>query len=180
MWLSWLLWLLLKQEEWVLENYPNDIAHGFRSIFLASLGRHKEALSSAYLSLDLAQYDPGIWGAMAWCLAVCGETEEAQQLAKEAYAARLPRCPRPWIAPALVALGEPDQAFTLLREAREEKCPWFPGSRLDPRLAVLQEDERWHIFTFKRLHQLFIKFLFFSCNILKCSTLLRGFTTIRG
>ena len=134
----------LKQEEWVLENHPrDDIAHGFRSIFLASLGRHKEALSSAYLCLDLAQHAPENWGAMAWCLAVCGETEEAQQLAKEAYAARLPRCPRPWIAPALVALGEPDQAFTLLREAREEKCPWFPGSRLDPRLAVLQEDERW-------------------------------------
>jgi hypothetical protein len=77
-------------------------------------------------------------------MVICGEPEEARRLIKEAYAARLPRCPRPLMVPALVALGKTDQAFNLLQEAREEQCPWFFGIRIDPRLAPLREDKRWH------------------------------------
>jgi len=134
-----------KQEEWVSKNYPSDdIAKGYRSVFLASLGRHQEALDAAYQALDMSQHIPSVWGAIAWCMVVCGEPEEARRLIKEAYAARLPRCPRPLMVPALVALGDSDRAFALLREAREEQCPWFFGARVDPRLAVLRDDERWH------------------------------------
>jgi hypothetical protein len=84
-----------------------------------------------------------MWGFMAWSLAVCGETEEASRLVEEAYAACLPRCPRPIMVPALVALGQTDRAFALLQEAREEQCPWFFGIRADPRLAELRGDRRW-------------------------------------
>jgi tetratricopeptide (TPR) repeat protein len=135
----------LKHERWILENHPkDDIAQGYSSIFLASIGQQKAALDSAYRALDLARHTPATWGAMAWCLAVCGESEEALRLVEEAYAAKLPRCPRPMIAPAMVALGKHEQALRLLHEAREEQCPWFPGARLDPRLALLQDDKRWH------------------------------------
>jgi len=135
----------LRQENWVLENYPgDDIAPGYQSIFLASLGLHQEALDAAYRALGLSQHVPSTWGAIAWCMAVCGEPEEARRLLKEAYAARLPRCPRPLMVPALVALGKTDRAFALLHEAREERCPWFFGARIDPRLAVLRDDKRWH------------------------------------
>jgi len=135
----------LKQENWVLENYPSDdIAPGYQSIFLASLGRQEEALDAAYQALGLSQHVPSTWGAIAWCMAVCGEPEEALRLVKEAYAARLPRCPRPLMVPALLALGKTDRAFALLHEAREEHCPWFHGVRIDPRLAALRDDKRWH------------------------------------
>jgi DNA-binding winged helix-turn-helix (wHTH) protein len=134
----------LKQESWVSDSYPHDdIAVGYRSVFLACLGRHQEALDSAYHALELAQDIPSTWGAIAWCMVICGEVEEARRLIDEAYAARLPRCPRPLIVPALVALGNVDQAFTLLHEARAERCPWFFGARIDPRLAALRADKRW-------------------------------------
>ena len=129
----------------VLENNPDsDLAHGYMSIFLASLGQRHEALDFALKALSLAGNIPALWGFMAWSLAVCGETEKAGRLVEEAYAARLPRCPRPIMAPALVALGKPGQALSLLSEARKEQCPWFFGARLDPRLAVLRDDKRWH------------------------------------
>jgi DNA-binding winged helix-turn-helix (wHTH) protein len=134
----------LKQESWVMDNYPgDDIAVGYRSVFLASLGRHQEALDSAAHALELARDIPSTRGAIAWCMVICGEVGEARRMIDEAYAAHLPRCPRPLIVPALVALGNVDQAFTLLHEAREERCPWFSGARIDPRLAVLRADKRW-------------------------------------
>jgi len=134
----------LKQEEWVAKNYPvDDIAKGYRSVFLASLGRHREALDAAYQALDMAQHIPSVWGALAWTMVVCGEPEEARRLIQEAHSARLPRCPRPLMVPALLALGKVDVAFGFLYEAREEQCPWFFGARTDPRLAVLRDDKRW-------------------------------------
>jgi hypothetical protein len=81
---------------------------------------------------------------MAWSLAVCGEAEEAGRLVEKAYAAQLPRCPRPIMAPALVALGKPEQALSVLSEAREEQCPWFFGAKVDPRLEELRGEKRWH------------------------------------
>jgi len=134
----------LKQEEWVAENYPaDDIAQGYRSVFLASLGRHREALDAAYRALDMAQHIPSVWGALAWTMVVCGEPEEARRLVQEAHSTRLPRCPRPLMVPALLALGKVDVAFGFLYEAREEQCPWFFGVRTDPRLAALRDDKRW-------------------------------------
>jgi len=134
----------LQFERQVLENHPgDDLAHGYMSLFLVSLGEHREALDFAFKALSLAKNIPAMWGFMAWSLAVCGETEEAGRLVEEAYAARLPRCPRPILAPALVALGKPDQALALLSEAREEQCPWFFGARVDPRLEDLRGDKRW-------------------------------------
>jgi DNA-binding winged helix-turn-helix (wHTH) protein/predicted Zn-dependent protease len=135
----------LQFERRVLESNPgDDLAHGYMSLFLASLGEHREALDFAFKALGRAKNIPAMWGFMAWSLAVCGETEEAGRLVEEAYAAHLPRCPRPIMAPALVALGKPDQALALLSEARTEQCPWFFGARVDPRLAVLRDDKRWH------------------------------------
>jgi DNA-binding winged helix-turn-helix (wHTH) protein len=129
----------------VLEDHPwDDLAHGYMSLFLASLGEHRAALDFAHKALSRAKNIPAMWGFMAWSLAVCGETEEAGRLVEKAYEAHLPRCPRPIVAPALVALGKPGQALSLLSEAREEQCPWFFGARVDPRLAVLRDDERWH------------------------------------
>ena len=134
----------LKQEQWVAENYPtDDISKGYRSVFLASLGRHREALDAAYQALDMTKHIPSVRGALAWVLAVCGKPEEARVLVQEAYSARLPRCPRPLMVPALLALGKVDVAFGMLYEAREEQCPWFFGARTDPRLAVLRDDKRW-------------------------------------
>jgi len=128
----------------VLENHPDDdLAHGYMSLFLAVLGEHREALDYAHKALSLAKNIPAMWGFMAWSLAVCGETEEARHLVEKAYAAHLPRCPRPIMAPALVALGKPDQALSLLSEARKEQCPWFFGARVDPRLEDLRGDMRW-------------------------------------
>jgi len=134
----------LRQVDWVLENYAaDDISQGFRALFLASLGRHQEALDAAYQALEFAQFIPSVRGALSWCMVVCGKPEEAQGLIKEAYAAGLPRCPRPLLVPALVALGKTDRAFALLKEAREEQCPWFLGIRFDPRLEDLRGDKRW-------------------------------------
>lgn len=135
----------LRQVDWVRENYAaDDISRGYRALFLASLGHHQEALDAAYQALDFTQFIPSVWGALSWCMVICGEPEEARRLIKEAYAARLPRCPRPLMVPALVALGKTDRAFDLLQEARTEQCPWFFGARVDPRLAVLRDDKRWH------------------------------------
>ncbi len=134
----------LQFERQVLENHPgDDLAHGYMSVFLASLGERRQALDFAFSALRLGKNIPAMWGFMAWSLAVCGETEEAGRLVEEAYSAHLPRCPRPIIAPALVALGKPDQALSLLSEARKEQCPWFFGARVDPRLEDLRGDKRW-------------------------------------
>lgn len=134
----------LQFERQVLENHPDDdLANGYMSLFLASLGEHREALDYAHKALSLAKNIPAMWGFMAWSLAVCGETEEAGRLVEKAYAAQLPRCPRPIMAPALVALGNPDQALSLLSEARKEQCPWFFGAKVDPRLEDLRGDTRW-------------------------------------
>jgi DNA-binding winged helix-turn-helix (wHTH) protein len=128
----------------VLESNPSDdLAHGYMSLFLASLGEHREALDFASNALERAKNIPAMWGFMAWPLAVCGEAEEAGRLVKKAHAAQLPRCPRPIMAPALVALGKPDQALALLSEAREEQCPWFFGAKVDPRLEELRGEKRW-------------------------------------
>jgi DNA-binding winged helix-turn-helix (wHTH) protein len=128
----------------VLENHPgDDLAHGYMSLFLASLGEHREALDFAFKALSLAKNIPAMWGFMAWSLAVCGEAEEAGRLVEKAYAAQLPRCPRPIMAPALVALGKPEQALSVLSEAREEQCPWFFGAKVDPRLEELRGEKRW-------------------------------------
>jgi DNA-binding winged helix-turn-helix (wHTH) protein/Tfp pilus assembly protein PilF len=134
----------LQFERQFLESNPgDDLAHGYMSLFLASLGEHREALDFAHNALSLAKNTPAMWGFMAWSLAVCGETEEAGRLVEKAYAAHLPRCPRPIMAPALVALGKPDQALSSLSEARKEQCPWFFGARVDPRLEDLRGDKRW-------------------------------------
>lgn len=134
----------LQFERQVLEYHPDDdLAHGYMSLFLASLGEHREALDHAHKALSLAKNIPAMWGFVAWSLAVCGETEEAGRLVEKAFAAHLPRCPRPIMAPALVVLGKPDQALALLSEAREEQCPWFFGARVDPRLEDLRGDMRW-------------------------------------
>ena len=135
----------LEFESQVLERNPkDDLANGYISIFLATLGEYPAALEFAYKALDLAPKTPATWGFVSWSLAVCGETVEAARLVEKAYMAQLPRCPRPILAPALVALGKADEALSLLNEARVEQCPWFFGARVDPRLTVLRDDWRWN------------------------------------
>lgn len=131
-------------ERQILEHHPKeDLAHAYISIFLATLGDYPQALQFARKALALAPDIPATWAFLAWPLAVCGKTEEAADLLEKAYSAHLPRCPRPIMAPALVALGRTDEALSLLNEARVEQCPWFYGAKVDPRLAALRDDQRW-------------------------------------
>ena len=134
----------LEFERQILKHHPKeDLAHAFISIFLATLGDYPQALEFAHKALALAPDIPATWAFLAWPLAVCGKAEEAADLLEKAYSAQLPRCPRPIMAPALVALGRTDEALSLLNEARVEQCPWFYGAKVDPRLAVLRGDQRW-------------------------------------
>jgi tetratricopeptide (TPR) repeat protein len=131
-------------ERQILERRPkDDLAHAYISICLATLGDYPQALEIAHKTLALAPDIPATWGFLTWPLAVCGKTEEAADLFEKAYSAQLPRCPRPIMAPALVALGRTDEALSLLNEARIEQCPWFYGAKVDPRLAALRGDQRW-------------------------------------
>jgi DNA-binding winged helix-turn-helix (wHTH) protein/Flp pilus assembly protein TadD len=132
-------------ERQILDRRPDDdLAHGYISIFLATLEDYPEALKFAHKALALAPDIPATWAFLAWPLAVCGKTEDATRLLEKALSAQLPRCPRPIMAPALVALGRAEEALSLLNEARVEQCPWFYGARVDPRLTALRDDRRWN------------------------------------
>ncbi|MCB0635174.1 MAG: winged helix-turn-helix domain-containing protein [Pseudomonadales bacterium] len=125
-------------------QYPqDDIAQGFFALFAAYLGHTREALVGCSAALQLSADLPVVCAAMAYVLARAGKLTEARDLAASAYAATLPRAPRPMLAAVYVELGEEQHALALLQEAREERCPYFAPARIDPRFAKLKRDRKF-------------------------------------
>lgn len=131
----------LERELTLRDEFPqDDVAQGYVAIFSAYLGLHAQALAAKERCLAIGADVPVVVGAMAYVEAMSGHRSQAFELARTAYTADSPRCPRPWLAPVFLAIGDRARAASLVREGHQERCPWAAIAKVDPRLRGLAED----------------------------------------